>query len=784
MKLSTSIAIVAAIAALSCSSPTETSVVRLVDRVEPSVIVRSPLLEPVVDDGLEKLRSAWPGSNDVDGVGLVKRGRLLPLPRISRTKPPFDSTFELQDALFAPTPSHLRFEIEVPEDGRLTFSYSLAEGSEPGQTVTFEVRITRGRETTTAFVDTVHTNSRLFWRQASVDLGRWSRARVGLNLITSSSRSRDASRPRRSAGPSEASSSGLALWGNPIVDAPRQPSEPPNVLVIGIDTLRADRLSSYGYERATSPHIDALAAEGIRFDNAIAAANWTAPSFASIFTGLPPSRHGVGTDPRRWKQADFDEATSALSPLTGDVVTLAERFRQGGWRTEGVAFKPALFDIGLDQGFDRWFNMPTSRRTGQENLDRALTWLAANHDRRFFMFLHLNDPHQPFNQPAAYENPFGSREVRDRLDFRLPVIISRGEVRGCRACAPDGHVDPDFIIAARDLYDGEVAYTDHLVGSLIDGLREWGIYDDTVIALLADHGEILYDRWRYFGHGGRWMTDDLIRVPMILKPHAAADLPVGLVVEDQVRTTDLLPTLLDVAGLDPAPETADSRTVLGVLRDPGTDSRPAFSESPRKHTVSLRTDRWKYVVRANRQQALHELYDLEADPGETRNVVGGNLDEAARLAEMVVPYFLRSRPGPFVLVLGDGAEGEYRLLVDSGQAKTKARHILGVPPTVDEASSHPQRAVRGRVIAFVELDLEPGASVSARLLSDDRPVASRSAEPSRMLSYREDILPSLLELETPDIYFLHGAPDLSSTAAPAPANLDQIEELRALGYID
>jgi hypothetical protein len=270
---------------------------------------------------------------------------------------------------------------------------------------------------------------------------------------------------------------------------------------------------------------------------------------------------------------------------------------------------------------------------------------------------------------------------------------------------------------------------------------------------------------------------------MILKPHAAADLPRGHVVEDQVRTTDLLPTLADLVGLEPE-ATADSRTLLGAIRGPGTDSRPAFSESPRKNTVSLRTGRWKFVVRAKRRQALYELYDLEADPAESRNVVGRHSDEVARLSEMMIRYFLRSRPGPFVLALGDGSPRDFQLLLESSGPKTRTMHILGVPPTTDEDSIYAPASARGRVISFVELDLEPGGSFSARLISDGRPVVSRTAASDQMLSYRDDVLDALLELDAPDLYFLHGAPDLSSTAPPTAANVDQIEELRALGYID
>jgi arylsulfatase A-like enzyme len=749
-------------------------VTRLVDRAERSVIVHSPLIADESassgspqDEVLQELKRAWPGDGDRDGLGLVKRGRLLPTPRVGITKPPFDTTYETLDALFAPAPTYLRFAIDVPDGGRLTFSYALAAGSRAGNDVTFEVRVSRRGETGELFSDTIDAASGLFWRQAAVDLGRWAGKRVDLELVTTSGGAR-----------------GFALWGNPVIDGPRRATEPPNVIVIGIDTLRADRLSAYGYERPTSPQIDALAAEAIRFDQAISAANWTAPSFASIFTGLPASRHGVRTDPGRWTPAEAKGSTSRLSPLGEDVRTLAEIFRQGGWRTQGVAFKPALFDVGLDQGFESWFNLPTPRLTGRMNLDRALTWLESNHDRRFFLFLHLNDPHQPFNQPAAFQNLFGGDE-RARLGFDLPITIARGAVDGCPPCYRGAVVSRDFVTAARDLYDGEIAFVDDLVGRLLAALREWGVYEDTLIALISDHGEILFEQRGFFGHGGRFVTDSLVRVPLIVKPHAGAALPSGIVIDDQVRSTDLLPTLVDLAGLEPLSETADSRSLRELISGDGREtSRPAFSENPQMNLVGLRHGRWKLVLTTNNGRTKHALYDLEADRLESRNVAKRHPDELARLAEVVVPFFLRSRPGPFLLALGDGSPGEFELVVESSDGDSATTHILGIPPRAKDSEATTPVEAQGRVIAFAQLTLAPDAAIRARLVSGDRIVASRAATLDRMLSHRDDVFSSLLDLETPDIYFLHGAPDLSSTAAPAPANPDQLEELRALGYID
>ena len=597
---------------------------------------------------------------------------------------------------------------------------------------------------------------------------------------------------------------GFALWGSPVVDAPRRPGDPPNVVLIGIDTLRADRVSSYGYRRNTTPHLDRLAAEGVRFDQTVSASNWTAPAFASILTGLPVGRHGV-------RNGDL--------AMSDRVETLAERLRAGGWRTHAVLYKAFLFGLGLEQGFDRWFNLPTSRRTAQVNLDKALTWLDRHHDRRFFLFLHLDDPHQPFNQPPPFDSRFGDAHALEELAIELPISIRGSRVGGCPGCVGERGARPEFIPVAQALYDGEVAYTDDRIGVLLERLREHRIYDDTVVAVVSDHGELIYDRqgppplpvatiaggW---GHGSARLVDALVRVPMILKPALGRRFEPGRIVREQVRVTDLAPTILEAVGLASAPSPADgvdSRSLWPLIDGRERGDRVAFVENPRRGVAGLRTRDWKYAVHSRaRAQPLHELYDLRADPEERINVASRRPGEVARLGDALASYLLRTRPGPFLLALGAGDAGSYRLVLEGGDRPNPGRldpgrldpgrpdsrrlwfrPLVGLLPvrTADHGADGTV-APGGRVLALVELDLRPGQAVRGSLRSGDTTLVSRTSTHGDLLAWAPDTLERLVELSAPALYFLHGAPPIDADREAATTNLDQLDDLRALGYIE
>jgi arylsulfatase A-like enzyme len=769
------------------------TLVLLLDRVDQRASAEACLAEVTIEEieatpeqELALLARAWTppqaarataGAGAEPGLGLVKRGSLLPVRRLRATRPPYDENYEHRDALFAPAPTTLRFRVHVPAGGRLTFSYALARGSQFGDAARFEVAVGERGEWTGVFAEEISIGEEgagWHWRQAEVGLERWSGRRIELELRTGFARdtaSDEGASGRRA----------LALWGNPIVDAPRRPDDPPNVILIGVDTLRADRLSSYGHESLTTPNLDRLAAEGIRFDQAVSASNWTAPSFASIFTGLAASRHGV---------------TNAELAMSDGAVTLAEHLRAGGWRTHAVVYKAFLFGLGLEQGFDRWFNLPTSKRTGQVNLDKALAWLERHHDRRFFLFLHLDDPHQPFNQPPPFDLAFGDAAAHEALELDLPISITRSAVNGCPHCFEGRLPRSEFVPVAQALYDGAVAYTDDRIGALLGRLRAYGIYDDTVIAVVSDHGEVIYDRQGAWGHGALLLTDDLVRVPMILKPANSRPFEPGLVVHEQVRATDLLPTLLEAAGLEAGPGTgaerpvalpeADSRSLWPLIEGAEEGERLAFVENPRRGTVGLRTLDWKYVVRSYPGGSVqHLLYDLGEDPGELINLAGVRLVERARLGDLLAGFLLRTRPGPFVLVLGDGEPGQYRLVLETGEDVGLSSWI-GLPPFAATGGPGRDRPVvaGGRVLSLFELDLGPGQVARASLSSGEKTLASRSATQESFVAYADGTLERLAELPAPAIYFLRGAPPLDAGREAATTNLDQLEDLKALGYIE
>jgi choline-sulfatase len=337
-----------------------------------------------------------------------------------------------------------------------------------------------------------------------------------------------------------------------------------NVVLVTLDTLRADRLGSYGFRGVETPHLDALAAEGVLFEQATATVPLTLPSHCSIFTGLLPPRHGVR-----------DNGAASLAEAH---TTLAERMKAGGYATGAFVGAWVLERRwGLAQGFDEYsdrFGLDQFQKRGDVVLDDALRWIDGVRDRRFFAWVHLFDPHLPYDPPEPYRARY------------------------------------------KDPYLGEVAYTDALVGRLMGGLRERGLLERTLVVVTADHGESLGE------HGeathGFFVYDATVAVPLLVRT------PWGWQGRHrtQVSLADLFPTVLDLVGL-PAQAGLDGGSLREALEDPGRDlGHVAYSESfyPRHHygwheLRGLRDGAYKYI-----EAPRPELYDLRADPAESRNV--------------------------------------------------------------------------------------------------------------------------------------------------------------------
>jgi len=411
-----------------------------------------------------------------------------------------------------------------------------------------------------------------------------------------------------------------------------------NVLLVTLDTTRADRLGCYGREGASTPNLDALAEDGVRFETAISTAGITPMSHASILTGRNNYSHGL--------RVFFGDLGHRLP---AGVPSLPELLRERGWHTAGfVSSYPVSQAYGLARGYQTfhtgledtlgtldlsrqqrhsstWEDGPrnNTQRRADETVDDALTWLEEHGDQGpWHVWLHVFDVH----------------------DFSLVPPQTFAEERGVTY---DPSVSSKDVAVRDSMYDFELAYVDQQIGRVLQYLRETGQYERTLIVVTADHGQGLTDGVR--DHG--WMLHRLlyewsIRVPLLLKlPEAAEGQQVGVVVPELVRTIDILPTVLEALDLAP-PVGVEGRSVLPILRGALDEPRLAYADAlnledahspgPRlpagqnDNLYAVRDQRWKLIHHARAPQSS-ELYDLQTDPRELNNVYAEHPAEVARL---------------------------------------------------------------------------------------------------------------------------------------------------------
>jgi len=367
------------------------------------------------------------------------------------------------------------------------------------------------------------------------------------------------------------------------------PATQPNVLLIVIDTLRADHLGAYGYRhRDTSPAIDQFAKRATRFTRAYATAGWTRPSVGSILTGLPPASHGANTI---WNH------------LHPDVETLAESFKAAGYSTAGVVSNRHLLKkIGFAQGFDLW---DESQAQGAEHISShqinglALSMLDEldSAERPWFLFVHYFDPHYQYLDHESFDFApsgaplFDGSEAMKELEDSVP------------SWSPG---DREFLIGR---YDEEIRLTDQAIGELLQQIESRPTSPDTLIAITADHGEEFGEHGSV-GHIN--LHDEVIRVPLLIQQ------PDGDGICDVAETVSLLslaPRLLELAGIAYPKERYPAPSLTGCHPQvPGRGQ--AFSESQKQRAV-IDGD-YKLIV--DRERDTPRIYNLKADPAETRNV--------------------------------------------------------------------------------------------------------------------------------------------------------------------
>ena len=398
----------------------------------------------------------------------------------------------------------------------------------------------------------------------------------------------------------------LALLGACSRD-PARPAETAThpgapLLVLVVDTLRADHLGLHGHSRPTSPHLDEWAREARVFEQAWSTAPWTLPAFASLYTGQLPSRHAAGT--RAGRGSEYFESDPTL-PM------LAEVLGQRGYATGAIVNNPYLSpDFGLGRGFDHYdFDVSSNAvtRRADEVVDRALDWIDAQAEGPWFLLAHFFDPHMDYAPPEATRGVF-TAPLEARSRFQLPIQ----RMRRIRAAAPRlSQGDREFIRAA---YDEEIAFVDAQLGRLRAELSARGILGRAIVVLTSDHGEELFEHGG-FEHGHA-LWEGLLRVPLLVwgpgvVPGREAT-PVSWV--------DLMPTLLEAVEIEP-PGPMEGRSLWSHLAGPDElEERAIYAESILygPQLKAIRQGEAKLILDLKRSRRW--LYDLERDPGERRNL--------------------------------------------------------------------------------------------------------------------------------------------------------------------
>ncbi len=428
---------------------------------------------------------------------------------------------------------------------------------------------------------------------------------------------------------------------------------PPNILFISIDTLRGDRLNCYGYDRYTvSPHIDALAADGVLFENFITTSPWTTPAHMSLMTSMYPSTHGMILS---FQDLMNTGEGQVFARLPADRQTLAEVLQDRGYATGaftgGITVEP---EFGFDQGFDHFDT--SMYKLNRANVDAMLAWIDAQ-EGPWFTFMHTFETHAPYLHTDLLPEEYAEiipkyRERTSTLKTAESLSQHMTDASTLMAWMRTERVfQPDF---CEHLYLGGILVMDRWMGELVAALKERGMYDNTIIVFTSDHGEEFAEhneRFFYDAHGHS-TYEEVIHVPLIMKLPRQAE--AGRRFAEVSRGIDVMPTLLDVLGVTLAVDEMQGDSLAawwaGPTVDPNDAGRIAFTEASARadEVKSLRTDRFKYAVSIGGDiVATHgrghfpdrfikrELFDLQEDPGELDNLIGGDAPDPdlVKLAE-------------------------------------------------------------------------------------------------------------------------------------------------------
>jgi arylsulfatase len=505
---------------------------------------------------------------------------------------PVSTHGRLRQALFSPVPYAADLPVAIPPAGRLRFGIAVLDHwfttnvLDVVRPVRFAVTFTdEAGERTTLLTRTLDIRSRpgdRRWVDYDLDLAALGGRQGTLRLATTFA---DATQ----------TGDAFALWSRPMLYG-ADPAGTPQVdlLLITIDALRADHVGSAGYERDTTPALDRLAAEGVRFARAFTNAPMTFPSLPQILT----SAH----------------YPTLVSP------TVATSLYAGGFRhTKAIVHNPYL-EIWLQYLARDSFDSVLAVKWDATRISRAaMEWIDSRGDERWALYLHYLDTHTPYGVPEPHASRFVDPSYRGSIGRRFP------DIEGAKA----GRYGPADRAHVVDLYDGAIAYVDAEIGRILDGLRARGRLDRTLVVVTADHGEEFWDHGSFF-HGGS-LYDEQLHVPLLMRLPGGE--PRGVTVDAQVPTLDVLPTIADVLGV-PTESGVEGRSLMPLVRGEESADRPVFARASNVLFIqrhALRTGSHKLI------ETLHphalQLFDLVRDP-EERHDLAGDPTQAGRVREL------------------------------------------------------------------------------------------------------------------------------------------------------
>jgi arylsulfatase A-like enzyme len=507
------------------------------------------------------------------------------------------------NVLMAPPQSRFEFKVYVPDNCFLEFGAGIFRYKENPRSkgVKFKVLVDTNGNRKTIFEREITSKPEKLRDQIiheKIDLSEYANKKLNLTFLTENLEKKEQISPDKLA---------LAFWENPLIYHP----EPDNlkVILVSLDTLRADHLSSYGYHRNTSPNIDELARDGVLVENTYAQCPWTLPSHMSMLFSLNSASHQV-----YYNDQKVDSSLPSLASFLQKAGFITYAFTGGGYVSS---------IYGFSKGFD-WYDDPIRGQNTSNNQNEAENlfaytsdWLKKNKDKSFFLFLHTFQIHGPYDSPSPWNEMYLKKNASwEKIGLRV-FLDRNGEDY---SFSPE---EKDNIIS---LYDGEISYTDAtLIKPLVNQLKELNIYNNTLLIITSDHGEEFQEHGGWLH--GRTLYNELLRVPLLIKfPNSEYK---GTRISPISRVIDILPTILDIAEIKYEKDLFDGKSLLDLITKKEKEDRVFISDLAHKNLplpcpaiIATNRDHLKFIITKSPEGIKDvETYDLLRDPNENYNII-------------------------------------------------------------------------------------------------------------------------------------------------------------------